>query len=256
MNLPAAQELTPAAAVIRVDQLCKRFGAVTAVEQLSFSIPQGSITALLGGNGAGKTTTLAMLLGLLEPDGGEIEILGVDMISDRYAALQQMNFSSPYLDLPGRLTVEENLLVYGRLYSVEQLRRRITELAESLDLLPFLQRPYGTLSAGQKTRVSIAKALLNRPSILLLDEPTASLDPDSGDRIRSLLQHYVRESGATLLLASHNMPEVERLCDQVLLLRSGELVDSGHPEQLLQRYGHDTLESVFVDVARGVLTPE
>ena len=213
---------------------------------------QLSQARLLGGNGAGKTTTLAVLLGLLIPDSGVIHILGVDMVHDRYQALPDMNFSSPYLDLPGRLTVEENLLVYGRLYSVTNLRQQIGQLSEQLDITQFLQRPYGSLSAGQKTRVSLAKSLINQPKVLLLDEPTASLDPDTGDRIRSHLEQYVKQTGATVLLASHNMPEVERLCDQVLLMRAGQIVDRGTPQQLLQQYGLETLEELFLELARGV----
>ncbi|MBT4607312.1 MAG: ABC transporter ATP-binding protein, partial [Thiotrichales bacterium] len=193
---------------IKVKQLTRTFDNTHAVDGISFNVAAGSVTALLGGNGAGKTTTLAMLLGLLIPDSGEIEILGVDMVNNRAQALPEMNFSSPYLDLPGRLTVEENLLVYGRLYSVADLRQRIAQLAVELDITQFLQRPYGSLSAGQKTRVSLAKSLLNQPKVLLLDEPTASLDPDTGDRIRTHLEQYVEQTGATVLLASHNMPEV------------------------------------------------
>lgn len=236
--------------VIQVDKLVRSFNEVRAVDQISFQIEAGSVTALLGGNGAGKTTTLAMLLGLLIPDSGAIHILGVDMVNNRAEALPEMNFSSPYLDLPGRLTVEENLLVYGRLYSVADLRTRIAQLAEELDIVQFLNRTYGSLSAGQKTRVALAKSLLNQPKVLLLDEPTASLDPDTGDRIRTQLEQYVKNTGATVLLASHNMPEVERLCDQVLLMRQGKIVDHGTPEQLLTQYGHETLEAVFLELAR------
>jgi ABC-2 type transport system ATP-binding protein len=236
---------------IKVKQLTRTFDNTHAVDGISFNVAAGSVTALLGGNGAGKTTTLAMLLGLLIPDSGEIEILGVDMVNNRAQALPEMNFSSPYLDLPGRLTVEENLLVYGRLYSVADLRQRIAQLAVELDITQFLQRPYGSLSAGQKTRVSLAKSLLNQPKVLLLDEPTASLDPDTGDRIRTHLEQYVEQTGATVLLASHNMPEVERLCDQVLLMRSGKIIDRGTPQQLLTQYGHETLEAVFLELARG-----
>ena len=235
---------------IKVKQLTRTFDNTHAVDGISFNVAAGSVTALLGGNGAGKTTTLAMLLGLLIPDSGEIEILGVDMVNNRAQALPEMNFSSPYLDLPGRLTVEENLLVYGRLYSVADLRQRIAQLAVELDITQFLQRPYGSLSAGQKTRVSLAKSLLNQPKVLLLDEPTASLDPDTGDRIRTHLEQYVEQTGATVLLASHNMPEVERLCDQVLLMRSVKIVNRGTPQQLLTQYGHETLEAVFLELAR------
>ena len=236
---------------IEVSHLLRTFGEINAVNDLSFTVPAGSITALLGGNGAGKTTTMAMLLGLLTPDGGSIDILGVDMLTDRYQALPMMNFSSPYLDLPGRLTVLENLLVYGRLYHVTPLRERIDQLAAELDILQFLDRPYGSLSAGQKTRIALAKSLLNKPKVLLLDEPTASLDPDTGDRIRTHLERYVKESGATVLLASHNMPEVERLCDQVLLMRRWKIIDRGTPQQLISNYGRETLEQVFLDIARG-----
>jgi ABC-2 type transport system ATP-binding protein len=238
---------------IQVDQLSRSFNGVSAVEKISFTIEAGSVTALLGGNGAGKTTTLAMLLGLLTPDSGSIEILGVDMVRNRAEALPQMNFSSPYLDLPGRLTVEENLLVYGRLYSVADLRPRIAQLAVELDIQQFLKRTYGSLSAGQKTRVALVKSLLNQPRVLLLDEPTASLDPDTGDRIRTQLEQYVAQTGATVLLASHNMPEVERLCDQVLLMRQGHIVDRGTPSQLLTEYGHESLEAVFLELARAEL---
>lgn len=239
---------------IEVSHLIRTFDGVRAVDDLSFTVATGSVIALLGGNGAGKTTTLAMLLGLLIPDSGAIKILGVDMTRDRYDALPEMNFSSPYLDLPGRLTVEENLLVYARLYSIQRPKERIAELAQSLDIEQFRKRPYGSLSAGQKTRVSLAKSLLNQPKVLLLDEPTASLDPDTGDRIRSQLEQYVAETNATVLLASHNMPEVERLCDQVLLMRQGQIVNRGTPKQLLDEYGHSTLEAVFLDIARSEAT--
>lgn len=238
---------TPA---IEVHDLSKQFGDIRAVDALSFRVARGSLCALLGGNGAGKTTTLSMLLGLLTPTAGSIRILGEDMLAHRYRALGRMNFSSPYVDLPQRLTVMENLSVYAHLYGVRQARRRIRGLAAELDIDQFLMRRYGTLSAGQRTRVALAKSLLNSPEVLLLDEPTASLDPDSADRIRGYLRDYQRRSGATLLLASHNMPEVERLCDDVLMLRGGRLVDRGTPGELLARYGRDTLEEVFLDIAR------
>lgn len=235
---------------IDVQHLSKQFGAIRAVDDLSFAVPRGSVCALLGGNGAGKTTTLSLLLGLLTPSAGTIRILGVDMLAHRYRVLGRMNFSSPYVDLPQRLSVAENLSVYAHLYGVRHARRRVETLAGELDIAAFLKRPYGTLSAGQRTRVTLAKALLNEPEVLLLDEPTASLDPDSADRIRGYLRDYQRRSGATVLLASHNMPEVERLCDDVLMLRSGRLVDRGTPAALLERYGRGTLEEVFLDIAR------
>jgi ABC-2 type transport system ATP-binding protein len=239
----------PAPAIV-VAGLSKRYGAVQAVAELSFTVPAGSSTALLGANGAGKTTTIAMLLGLLAPSAGRIEVLGADMTRQRYRVLGRMNFSSPYVDLPLRLTVRQNLLVYADLYGVPDRRRRIADLAEGLDLLSFIDRPTGRLSAGQKTRVMLAKALINRPELLLLDEPTASLDPDTADVMRSYLEDYRRTTRATLLLASHNMAEVERLCSDVLMLKAGRLVDQGAPADLLARYGRENLEQVFLDIAR------
>jgi ABC-2 type transport system ATP-binding protein len=235
---------------IRVSGISKRFGDVVAVESLSFSVARGATAALLGGNGAGKTTTLAMLLGLLLPDRGTIEIFGVDMIQRRYSVLPRINFSSPYVDLPRRLTVAENLRVYALLYGVRDIAARIKSLADALDIAGLLRRSYGSLSAGQRTRVTIAKALLNEPELLMLDEPTASLDPDTADWVRSYLEDYNRRAGATLLLASHNMTEVERMCDQVLMLRCGRLVDQGTPDELLERYGRQNMEEVFIDIAR------
>jgi ABC-2 type transport system ATP-binding protein len=235
---------------IHVDHLTKRYGAVLAVDDISFTAPAGATIGLLGGNGAGKTTTIAMLLGLLVPTSGRITVLGHDMARDRFAALARMNFSSPYVSLPHRLTVRENMRVYGHLYNVAQLDRRIGELSEQLDLGAILDRPAGQLSAGQKTRVALAKALVNRPELLLLDEPTASLDPDTGDMVRSWLERYRHESGCTILLASHNMAEVERLCDDVVMLKQGRVVDRGSPDDLLTRYGRGDLEAVFLDIAR------
>jgi ABC-2 type transport system ATP-binding protein len=235
---------------IQVSGLSKRYGEVLAVDDVSFAVPAGAVVGLLGGNGAGKTTTIAMLLGLLLPSSGTIEVLGVDMLRDRYRALPRMNFSSPYLDLPQRLSIRENLSVYGRLYGVQNLTGRIAELAQALDLERLLARPVGKLSAGQKTRVALAKALLNRPDLLLLDEPTASLDPDTADWVRSLLEKTRAETGATILLASHNMTEVERLCSDVLMMKQGRLVDRGSPAALIARYGRQTLEQVFLDIAR------
>jgi ABC-2 type transport system ATP-binding protein len=235
---------------IEVERLSKRYGDVLAVDDVSFGVDSGGTIGLLGGNGAGKTTTIAMLLGLLVPTAGRIVILGNDMAKDRFTALARMNFSSPYVALPQRLTVAQNLRVYGHLYNVSQLERRIGELVEELDLGAFLNRPAGQLSAGQKTRVALAKALINRPEILLLDEPTASLDPDTGDLVRSWLERYRQSSGCTILLASHNMQEVERLCSHVLMLKKGRIVDQGSPHDLLRRYGREDLEEVFLDIAR------
>jgi len=238
------------AAVIEVRDLRKSYRQVDAVRGISFAVGRGATTALLGGNGAGKTTTLSMLLGVLTPSGGAIRILSEDMLRHRYRVLPRINFTSPYVDLPKRLTVSENLRVYARLYGVENPRSRVDELAEELDLGELLKRPYGNLSAGQRTRVSLAKALLNRPEVLLLDEPTASLDPDVGDRVRTLLEDYQRKSGCTMLLASHNMGEVERMCDEVIMLRAGLVVDQGSPAALLERYGRGNMDEVFLDIAR------
>lgn len=238
-------------AVIRVRELRKRYGAIEALRGISFDVVRGSTTALLGGNGAGKTTTISVLLGVLLPSAGTIHILGHDMRRERYRVLPRLNFTSPYVDLPKRLTVRENLTVYARLYGVVRVQERIEALAAQLDIEALLKRPYGELSAGQRTRVSLAKALLNEPEVLLLDEPTASLDPDVADRVRSWLQEYQRSTGATMLLASHNMPEVERMCDDVVMLRAGALVDQGTPRALIERYGRTDLEQVFLDIARG-----
>ena len=236
--------------VIRASGLTKRYGATLAVDDISFSAPKGAIIGLLGGNGAGKTTTIAMLMGLLIPTAGTIHVLGHDMATDRFAALARMNFSSPYVSLPARLSVAENLRVYGHLYGVRRIDARIAELAQQLDLSDLLDRPAGQLSAGQKTRVALAKSLINRPELLLLDEPTASLDPDTGDMVRSWLERFRAETGCTILLASHNMAEVERLCSQVLMMKEGRIVDRGSPADLLARYGRDDLEEVFLDIAR------
>ncbi len=237
---------------IAVRDLRKRFASVEAVRGVTFDVREGTTTALLGGNGAGKTTTLSMLLGVLLPTSGAITVLGCDMLRDRHRVLPRMNFTSPYVDLPKRLTVRENLRVFADLYGVERASMRIGELTAELDLADLLNRPYSELSAGQRTRVSLAKALLNRPAVLLLDEPTASLDPDIGDRMRSHLENYQRMSGCTMLLASHNMSEVERMCDDVMMLRAGAVVDHGSPARLIERYGRDTMEEVFLDIARGV----
>jgi ABC-2 type transport system ATP-binding protein len=217
---------------------------------VSFELQRGRTVGLLGGNGAGKTTTIGMMLGLIVPSGGTIEILGEDMLRHRHSVLPRLNFSSPYVDFPNRLKVRENLMVFAQLYGLKRARERIDALAADLDLTPLLDRKTGSLSSGQKTRVSVAKALLNRPEILLLDEPTASLDPDTADWVRSYLETYQRASGASILLASHNMAEVERLCDEVLMMKAGSIVDRGAPDGLVARYGRRDLEEVFLDIAR------
>ncbi len=237
--------------IIQVRNLSKRFKEVVALDSVSFEISAGSITALLGGNGAGKTTTISLLLGLLLPTAGEIRIMGRDILRERYLALPHMNFSSPYVDLPFRLTVWENLWVYGHLYGLAGVAGRIRALGEELDFTHLLKRPYGKLSAGQKTRVGLAKALLNEPRLLLMDEPTASLDPDMADYVRRYLTAYQTRTGATILLASHNMTEVERMCGDVIMLRSGLVVDRGTPRGLIARYGRRTMEEVFIHIARG-----
>ena len=230
---------------IAVDQLVKIYNTVRAVDGISFKLAPGSITALLGGNGAGKTTTIATIMGLLTPTSGRVTVLGAQMPRQRYRVLARMNFESPYVEVPMHLTV------FGKLYGVDDLRERIAELGRELDLTDLLDRPTGNLSAGQKTRVSLAKALVNRPDVLLLDEPTASLDPDTADWVRGHLERYCRGRHGTLLLASHNMTEVERLCGRVIMLKRGRIEDDDTPAKLLKRYGRRTLEEVFLDVARG-----
>jgi ABC-2 type transport system ATP-binding protein len=227
---------------IEVEGLTKNYKKVVAVDGIAFALRRGSITGILGGNGAGKTTTIGMILGLILPTAGSIRILGHDMRRERHKVLHRINFESPYVALPHRLTVRQNLRVFAMLYGVDDPERRIEELSAELDLGEFLDREAGKISAGQKTRVALAKALINRPDVLLLDEPTASLDPDSGDS---------RGRGATILLASHNMPEVERLCSDVIMMKTGKIVDRGSPDALIDKYGRETLEDVFLDVARG-----
>lgn len=235
---------------IEVSRLSKNYDGVEAVRNIDFVIERGRIAALLGGNGAGKTTTLAMLLGVLVPSSGSISVLGTDMLRERYAVLPRMNFSSPYVGMPARLTVGENLTVYANLYGVSEVRRRVAAMAEDLDLQDLLKTPLGKLSAGQKTRASLAKSLINEPELLLLDEPTASLDPDTADWVRHYFKAYQARTGATIFLASHNMGEVERLCSQVLMMKDGEIADQGTPAALIEKFGRETLEEVFLDIAR------
>ena len=238
-------------AVIETRNLTKRYRDLVAVDGLDLTIGKGSVTGLLGGNGAGKTTTLSMLLGLLSPTTGEIRIFGDDFVANRFPSLARMNFSSPYADLPQRLTVRENLTVYAKLYGFRQAKPIVARLADELQLTEFLDRRVRRLSSGQKTRVSLAKAFVNEPDLLLLDEPTASLDPETASWIRDFLQAYCRRRNATILFASHDMREVELLCEDVVLLRQGKLVERGSPNELIERFGRKTLEDVFLDVARG-----
>jgi len=255
-NDGAAASRSPAAdptvsAAIEVAHLVKVYKATRAVDDVSFRIARGSITGLLGGNGAGKTTTIAMIMGLVLPTSGRIQVLGAAMPEHSAEVLGRMNFESPYVDMPMRLTVRQNLTIFGKLYAVENLRERIAQLAADLDLEDFLDRANGKLSAGQKTRVALAKALINEPELLLLDEPTASLDPDTADWVRQHLQDYRKDRGATVLLASHNMLEVERLCDRVIIMKRGRIEDDDTPDGIMARYNRTTLEEVFLDVARG-----
>src|SRR5271167_4145716 len=238
------------ASAITVENLVKRYPTATAVDGIRFTVMRGTTAALLGGNGAGKTTTLAILLGLLLPTAGRVQVLGEDMLRHRYRVLPRMNFSSPFVDLPHRLTVRQNLLIYARLYGLPDRRERIENLARDLQISAFLERPAGKLSAGQKTRVALAKALLNEPELLLLDEPTASLDPDTGDWVRGYLEAWRARTGATILMASHNMSEVERLCSEVLMMKAGRIVDRGSPQALIDRYGRTNLEEVFLHIVR------
>jgi ABC-2 type transport system ATP-binding protein len=236
--------------VIAVDQLVKVYKTTRAVDGISFELEGGSITGLLGGNGAGKTTTIAMIMGLVMPTSGTVRVLGAEMPRQRYHVLHKMNFESPYVDMPHRLTVRQNLKVFGRLYAVEDLDARIAALARLLDLTEFLDRPTGKLSAGQKTRVALAKALINSPQVLLLDEPTASLDPDTADWVRTRLEDYCHARSATIVLASHNMAEVERLADRVIMLEKGCIVADATPQELVARFGRANLEETFLAIAR------
>jgi len=235
---------------VSVRELTKVYGTVTAVDHISFTLAPATTVALLGGNGAGKTTTIAMLLGLIVPTSGEVRVFGADMSTRRGEVAHRLNFQSPYVDLPSRLTVRQNLTVYARLYGVANVAERIAHVARDLQIEPLLDRETGKLSAGQKTRAGLAKAFLNAPELLLLDEPTASLDPDTADWIRRKLRDYARDRGATLLLASHNMAEVERLADRVILLDQGRIIEDETPRALIETFGRKTLEEVFLDVVR------
>ncbi len=235
---------------VEAHNLVKRFDGTCAVDGISFSVRRGTTFGLLGINGAGKTTTLMMLLGLLRPDGGVARVLGIDMARDRYRVLPRANFSSPYVELPHRLTPRENLRVYGEIYGVRNIRERVEKIASELEFEDFLDRPLGKLSTGQKARVGLAKALVNEPEILFLDEPTASLDPERAAWMRDYLLDYQRRTGATLVLASHNMPEVERMCGAVVILSQGCIISQGTPDELRKRHGAESLEDVFLDIAR------
>jgi len=249
--MPQQAMICDAPIIVDAANLTKRYKSTLAVAGISFRLAQGSVTGLLGGNGAGKTTTIAMIMGLVLPSAGSARVLGADMAREASSVLHRMNFESPYVDMPMRLTVRQNLSVFGRLYAVDDLDARIAALAHDFDLGDLLDRRTGSLSAGQKTRVSLAKALINTPELLLLDEPTASLDPDTADWVRARIEAYCRAHQATILLASHNMLEVERLCDRVIIMKEGAIADDDTPAAILNRYNRRTLEDVFLDVARG-----
>ena len=237
-------------ATIKVQGLCKKFKNTLAVNNVNFEINRGKIIGLLGPNGCGKSTTIGMMLGLIKPTSGNVIINNQDIENHRTSLLEKMNFISPYIELPKKLTVEENLKVYGCLYGVKNLKEKIYNLMEKLNLTEFRSRKTGELSSGQKNRVSLAKALINEPDILLLDEPTASLDPDVGDNIREFIEKFASNKGATILLASHNMNEVERLCDEVMMMKDGQIIDSGKIDGLIDKHGRKNLEEVFLKIAR------
>ena len=236
--------------MIEINNLNKKFGNVLAVKNINFKINKGTIIGLLGPNGCGKSTTIGMMLGLIKPTSGSVIINNKNIENNRTNLLQKMNFISPYIELPKKLSVEENLKVYGRLYGVKNLKEKIYNLMEKLNLTEFRLRKTGELSSGQKNRVSLAKALINDPEILLLDEPTASLDPDVGDYIRGFIENYASNQGATILLASHNMNEVERLCHEVLMMKDGKIIDKGKCNDLVNKHGRKNLEEVFLKIAR------
>ena len=236
--------------IITINNLAKSFKNILAVKNISFKIYKGTIIGLLGPNGCGKSTTMGMMLGLIKPSAGTVIINGQNIEYNRTKLLEKMNFISPYIELPKKLSVEENLKVYGRLYGVENLNDKISDLMEKLNLTEFRKRKTGELSSGQKNRVSLAKALINDPEILLLDEPTASLDPDVGDYVRSFIENYASTKGSTILLASHNMNEVERLCSEVMMMKNGEIIDRGKSNDLINKHGRKNLEEVFLKIVR------
>ena len=236
--------------IIEIKELKKVFNKTIAVDNLNFKIQKGKIIGLLGPNGCGKSTTIGMMLGLIKPTSGSVIINNKNIENNRTSLLEKMNFISPYVELPKKLTVEENLKVYARLYGVKNLKEKIDNLIEKLNLIEFKSRKTGELSSGQKNRVSLAKALINDPEILLLDEPTASLDPDVGDYIRSFIEDFVYNKGSTILLASHNMNEVERLCDEVMMMKNGKIIDRGTSSDLINKHGRKNLEEVFLKIAR------
>jgi len=237
---------------VEIKNLYKQYNNIEAVKNINFTINKGSIVGLLGPNGCGKTTTIGMMLGLIKPSSGTVFINGKNIESEknRTKILEKMNFISPYVELPKKLTVEENLKVYGKMYGVNNLKDKISDLMKQLNLSEFKKRKTGELSSGQKNRVSLAKALINDPEILLLDEPTASLDPDVGDYIRTYIESFASKKGATILLASHNMNEVERLCNEVMMMKNGNIIDKGTCSSLINKHGRKNLEETFLKIVR------
>ena len=236
---------------IEVINLSKNYKSKEAVRNISFKINENEIIGLLGPNGCGKTTTIGMILGLLKPSSGKILINGMDIEKNKISILHKINFISPYIELPKKLNVKQNLIIYGKLYNIKNLKEHINYLAEKLRLTELLNKVTGELSSGQKNRVSLAKALINNPSVLLLDEPTASLDPETGDFIRTFLENYKKENKISVLLASHNMEEVKRLCNSVMMMKNGTIIDSGTPDHLITKHGRKNLEEVFLELVRG-----
>ena len=236
---------------IKVQNLTKKFSNYLAVNNINFTLEKGKTLGLLGPNGCGKTTSIGMMLGLITPSSGEVLINDQNVNSaNRNDLLSRMNFASPYIELPKKLTVRQNLEVYGRLYGIRDLKNRITEISDDLNLNNFLEKKTGELSSGQKNRVSLAKSLINKPDVLFLDEPTASLDPDIGDFVRQYIETYKSKNSITILLASHNMKEVERLCDTVVMMKEGQIVDRGTCRELISKHGRDNLEDTFLQIAR------
>ena len=236
--------------LVSVNNLSKNFSSFEAVKEISFSINESEILGLLGPNGCGKTTTIGMMLGLLKPTSGEVIINGLNVEKNRINLLKKMNFISPYIELPKKLTVKENLMVYGKLYSVHDINNRIDYLTETLRLGEFINKKTGELSSGQKNRVSLAKAVVNDPDILLLDEPTASLDPETGDFVRTFIEKISSEKKMSILLASHNMNEVKRLCKSILMMKDGKIIDRGTPSEIINKHGKKNLEEVFLKLNR------
>ena len=235
---------------LEIINLSKTYNSKEAVRNISFKVNKNEIIGILGPNGCGKTTTIGMILGLLKPTKGKVLINGVEIEKQRVELLNKLNFISPYIELPKKLTVKQNLEVYGRLYDVKELRIKIDYLSEKLRLNEFINKITGELSSGQKNRVSLAKSIINDPSVLLLDEPTASLDPETGDFVRSFLENYQKEKGASILLASHNMAEVERLCSSVLMMNQGVIIDQGSPSELIKKHGRKNMEEVFLKLSK------